>query len=96
MKIPVPKEIECYVNNINAVPLVEIKGTKWFLITEKEREILKDFLHNVDAVPEKVWKTWTDNEISENGMRGINADRIIRNCVLKCDNECGYRFVDTK
>ena len=96
MIIPVPKEIKNYVDNIESVPLIEIKGTKWFLISEEERNILKQFLYDIDAVHENVWKKWSEKEISKNGMRGINADRIIRNCVLKSDNELGYRFVDLK
>lgn len=96
MKITVPKEIKNYVNNIDTVPLIEIKGTKWFLITEKELEILRLFLKKVDSIPETIWKKWSEKDISKTGMQGIYADRIIRNCVVKDNCECGYRFVHTQ
>ena len=89
----IPKNIESYVKNTDNVPLVDIKGTKWFLVTEDEFVALKKYLNEVDSVPEKIWRNLPKEQIDVGCICGNNADRIIRNCVIKDDSEQGYKTV---
>ena len=42
--IRVPREIKKYVEKTDNVKLVDIKGTKWFAVTEREKELIKEYL----------------------------------------------------
>lgn len=80
--IRVPREIKKYVENTDNVKLVDIKGTKWFAITMHEKELLKEYLTNIDKVPERVWRNQPVSVIDYQCITGNNADRIVRNSVI--------------
>lgn len=80
--IRVPREIKKYVENTDNVKLVDIKGTKWFAITEHEKELIKEYLKEIDKIPERVWRNQPVSVIDYQCITGNNADRIVRNSVI--------------
>ena len=81
--IKIPEEIKKYLENEESVPLVEIKGTKWYSITNEEKEILSNFVKEIDNIPEEIWRKYPEKEILKYSYMGNLADRIVRNCVVK-------------
>lgn len=92
MEVAVNKDIISYVDDIDTVPLILIKNTYWYIVSPNEFSLLKSFLTEIDSIPEKVWRKFSDKDILLNGSRGNNAYRILRNCVIKDNSEIGYRF----
>ena len=81
--ITIPENVRHYLENEKSVPLVEIKGTKWYYISKEEKETLQTFVKEVDRVPESVWRNWPESEISKYCDMGNIADRIARNCITR-------------
>jgi hypothetical protein len=80
--IRVPREIKKYVEKTDNVKLVDIKGTKWFAVTEREKELIKEYLKEIDKIPERVWRNQPVSVIDYQCITGNNADRIVRNSVI--------------
>lgn len=85
MKINPPEIIREYVENEGSVPLVKENGSLWYSITEEEKESLIQFLNAVDSIPEAEWRTWSDADTLELAAAGNNAQRIIKNCIIRND-----------
>lgn len=81
--IRIPKEIKGYLKDESSVPLVEIKGTKWYSITQKEKELLKKFVADIDSIPEAIWRQWPEDKMLQYSHWGNVADRIVRNCKIR-------------
>ena len=80
--IRVPREIKKYVENTDNVKTVPIKNSLWFAVTEHEKELLKEYLKEIDKIPERVWRNQPVSVIDYQCITGNNADRIIRNSVI--------------
>ena len=81
--ITIPENVKHYLENEKTVPLVEVKGTKWYYISKEEKETLQTFVKEVDKIPEKVWRNWPESEIFKYCGMGNVADRIVRNCITR-------------
>ena len=81
--IRIPKEIKGYLKDESSVPLVEIKGTKWYSITQREKELLIKFVADIDKIPEAIWRQWPEDKMLQYSHWGNLADRIVRNCVIR-------------
>lgn len=81
--LTIPNNIKKYLENEKNVPLVEVKGTRWFYISQKEKDTLKQFVKDLDSIPEKVWRSYPENEILKFSYMGNLADRIVRNCIVR-------------
>lgn len=94
MQIPIPEQIKKYVEDIEIVPLIEIKGTKWYIVSKEELKELVKYRDEIDKIPEKVWRAYPKEDIEHDCDCGNNADRIIRNCVVKDNNPDGYKVIN--
>jgi hypothetical protein len=83
MKIIPPENIRSYVEDERSVPLEKIKGVLWYSITQEEKESLVQFLKAVDSVPETEWRTWPEADTLELAAAGNNAQRILKNCIIR-------------
>ena len=81
--ITIPENVKHYLENEKTVPLVEVKGTKWYYISKEEKETLQTFVREVDKIPEKIWRNWPESEILKYCDMGNIADRIVRNCITR-------------
>jgi hypothetical protein len=83
MKIHIPENIRKYVENERTVPLVDIKGTLWYSITEEEKAALVAFVADLDAMPRGEWLSLPEPERWVLACMLNDAERIIRNSVIK-------------
>jgi len=74
-----PDNLKKYLDNTDDVPTKEIEGTKWFDISDDERNQLKDFVDTVDSIPEEEWRKWDEKKALDYSNYANNADRIYRN-----------------
>ena len=42
--VKVPKTIQKYLEDESTVPLIYVKGTLWYYITQREKDMLKKFV----------------------------------------------------
>ena len=76
-------KIAHYLEHEDSVPLIEINGTRWYHITEEESILLKEFIAELDRIPEDVWRKYTESTILDYSYKGNLAERIVRNCVIR-------------
>jgi len=81
--VRIPKTIQKYLEDESTVPLVDIKGTLWYSITQKEKDLLQKFVKELDAIPEEKWRKLPEDMILEYSHWGNLADRIVRNSVVR-------------
>lgn len=84
--IRVPTLVKSYLENEENIPLIEVKGTKWYHITQREKDSLIRFRDRVDSIPEEEWRNWSEDKKLKYSFMGSLADRVIRNCVIKEEN----------
>lgn len=80
--IRVPREIKKYLENTDNVKTVPVKNSLWFAVTEHEKELIKEYLKEIDKIPERVWRNQPVSVIDYQCITGNNADRIVRNSVI--------------
>lgn len=83
MRIQLPAIIAEYIRNIDSVPLVPFKNSLWFSITEKEKAALCEYVAALDATPRAEWEAMPDKEKWEIACAINDAERIIRNCIIR-------------
>lgn len=81
--IKIPLSIKRYLEDEKNVPLIENKGTLWYNISKKEKELFSDFVKEIDNIPENIWRKYPEKEILKISFMGNLADRIVRNCIIK-------------
>lgn len=70
--------------SVQNIPTVcDNHGILWFSITQEEKDLLKEYLHLVDSVPEDVWRQWDDDVLIDISARGNFANRIILNSKVR-------------
>ena len=83
MKIEIPNIIRAYIEDETSVPLIDIKGTLWYHITEEEKSALVKLAADLDKIPNEEFLSLTDAEKWRLSCAWNDAKRIVRNSVLK-------------
>ena len=83
MKIEIPQNIRAYIESERNVPLIDIKGTLWYHITEEEKNALVRLAADLDAIPNEEFERLTDAEKWRLSCAWHDANRIVRNSVIK-------------
>ena len=83
MKIVIPENIKRYIEDEKTVPLVRIKGTLWYSITEAEKASLKKLICDLDAIPNKEFVKLLNSEKWELSCMLNDAERILKNSVTR-------------
>ena len=83
MKIEIPQIIRSYIEDEKNVPLIDIKGTLWYHITEEEKNALVQLAADLDRIPNEEFERLTDVEKWELSCAWNDAGRIVRNSVIK-------------
>ena len=81
--VKVPKTIQKYLEDENSVPLIDVKGTLWYYITQREKDMLKKFVDEIDRIPESTWRTWSEDVALQYSHWANLADRIVRNSKIR-------------
>ena len=81
--VKVPKTIQKYLEDENSVPLIDVKGTFWYYITQREKDMLKKFVDEIDRIPESTWRTWSEDVALQYSHWANLADRIVRNSKIR-------------
>lgn len=85
MKITIPENIKNYIADEKTVPLVDIKGTLWYSITDAEKASLQKFVRDLDAIPCEEFAKLSDSEKWDLSWMFNDAERILRNSVIRHD-----------
>ena len=83
MKIEIPEIIRSYIRDERTVPLIDIKGTYWYHITEEEKAALVKLAADLDAIPIGEFERLDDAEKWQLSSAWHDANRIVRNSVIK-------------
>lgn len=83
MEITIPQNIRAYIESERNVPLIDIKGTLWYHITEEEKNALIRLAADLDAIPREEWERLPDGEKWRLSCVWHDANRIVRNSVIK-------------
>lgn len=83
MKIEIPQIIRSYIEDEKNVPLIDIKGTLWYYITEEEKNALVRLAADLDRIPNEEFQRLTDAEKWTLSCAWNDACRIVRNSVIK-------------
>lgn len=81
--LKVPKTIQKYLEDESTVPLIDVEGALWYYITQREKDMLKKFVEEIDRIPEFVWRTWSEDVALQYSHWANLADRIVRNCKIR-------------
>ena len=81
--VKVPKTIQKYLEDESTVPLIDVKGTLWYYITQREKDMLKKFVDEIDRIPESTWRTWSEDVALQYSHWANLADRIVRNSKIR-------------
>ena len=81
--VKVPKTIQKYLEDENSVPLIDVKGTLRYYITQREKDMLKKFVDEIDRIPESTWRTWSEDVALQYSHWANLADRIVRNSKIR-------------
>lgn len=83
MKFEIPQIIRSYIEDEKNVPLIDVKGTLWHHITEEEKNALVRLAADLDRIPTEVFESLTDAEKWRLSCAWNDANRIVRNSVIK-------------
>ena len=83
MNIKMPELIRSYIEDESTVPLIEIKGTLWYHITEEEKKALLQLAADLDKIQNEEFEKLTDAEKWRLSCAWHDANRIVRNSVIK-------------
>ena len=83
MEIKMPESIRSYIEDERNVPLIDIKGTLWYHITEEEKSALVQLAADLDRIPDEEFQCLTDAEKWKLSCAWNDAKRIVRNSVIK-------------
>ena len=83
MKIEIPQIIRSYIDDEKNVPLVDIRGTLWYYITEAEKNALVQLAADLDAIPNEEFLSLSDAEKWRLSCAWNDAMRIVRNSVIR-------------
>lgn len=86
MTIKPAENIRKYIEDEKTVPLVKVKGSTWYSITEAERESLVRFIKELDSVSVTEWEVLTEGEKWAMSCAFNDADRILRNSIIRTEN----------
>ena len=81
--IQIPEKVKHYLENEENIPLVEVDRTRWYYISQEEKDILAQFVIDIDKIPEKVWRNYPEDVIWKFSCMGNLADRVVRNCIVR-------------
>ena len=87
MKIEIPQIIRSYIEDEKNVPLIDVKGTLWYYITEAEKNALVRLAADLDAMPNEEFERLSDAEKWRLSCAWNDANRIVRNSVIKEDQK---------
>lgn len=83
MKIEIPQIIRSYIEDEKSVPLIDIKGTLWYYITEEEKNALVQLAADLERIQSEEFQRLSDAEKWTLSCAWNDADRIVRNSVIK-------------
>ena len=83
MSITIPENIRQYIEDETTVPLIDIKGTLWYHITQAEKEALTALMRDLDSVPSDEFNSMPDSEKWRLSCAWNDANRIVRNSVIR-------------
>lgn len=83
MKIEIPNIIRAYIEDETSVPLIDVKGTLWYHITQEEKSALVKLAADLDAIPNEEFERLTDKEKWTLSCAWNDAKRIVRNSVIR-------------
>ena len=83
MNFEIPQITRSYIDDERNVPLIDIKGTYWYHITEAEKNALIRLAADLDAIPNEEFQSLTDAEKWRLSCAWNDAQRIVRNSVIK-------------
>lgn len=83
MYITIPENIRQYIDDESTVPLIDIKGTLWYHITQTEKEALIAFAKELDSITGDEFNSMPDSEKWRLSCAWNDANRIIRNSVIR-------------
>ena len=83
MRYAPPKIIKAYIEDEKSVPLIEHKRALWYHITEEERAALVQYIATLDRIPREEWENLPDAEKWRLSCAILDAERIVRNCIIK-------------
>lgn len=83
MKIEIPQIIRSYIDDERNVPLIDVKGTYWYHITEEEKNALVRLAADLDAIPCEEFESLTEEEKWRLSCAWHDAKRIVRNSIIR-------------
>lgn len=83
MKIVIPENIKRYIEDEKTVPLVRIKGTLWYSITEEEKASLRVLISELESISSIDWISLPESEKWHISCMLNDAERIYKNCVTQ-------------
>lgn len=83
MNFEIPQIIRAYIENERSVPLIDVKGTYWYHITEEEKKALIRFAADLDEIPTEEFERLSDAEKWRLSCAWNDAKRIVRNSVIR-------------
>ena len=83
MNFEIPQIIRAYIEDERSVPLIDVKGTYWYHITEEEKKALIRLAADLDAIPTEEFERLSDAEKWALSSAWHDANRIVRNSIIK-------------
>lgn len=83
MKFEIPENIRSYLEDESSVPLIPYKRSLWYHITKEEKASLVAFVASLDAMTRAEWEALTEDEKWTVSSWLYDAERIIRNSIIK-------------
>ena len=83
MNFEIPQIIRSYIEDEKNVPLVDVRGTLWYYISEEEKNALIQLAALLDAIPNEEFLNLSDSEKWRLSCAWNDAMRIVRNSVVK-------------
>jgi dTDP-glucose pyrophosphorylase len=83
MKFEITQIIRSYIDDEKNVPLIDVKGTYWYHITEEEKNALVRLAADLDQIPNEEFQRLTDAEKWTLSCAWNDANRIVRNSVIR-------------
>ena len=81
--VTIPDKIKHYLDDEKNVPLIGKQNSLWYYISLEEKELLAEFVAEIDRIPESVWRQYPEDVILEYSHKGNLAARIVHNCIIK-------------
>lgn len=81
-----PKHLVKYLSSwrgMDEFPTVAVDGTLWYDISQSEYDSLRQYIKELDRIPESVWRKWDDKTQMDVSTLINNAELVCRNSVIR-------------